>query len=127
MDGNQWLVFGQCRNAAFQSLADNNALSLVYKSAHCCQLKSSRDERDEERGRKRERESVEMVKKGAAGPGEAMRKGGERRLGSRLRLGGENLLKISGVESTVGKVEEERASGRGERWKRGTKSGNVGV
>ena len=56
MDGNQWLVFGQCRNAAFQSLADNNALSLVYKSAHCCQLKSSRDERDEERGRKRERE-----------------------------------------------------------------------
>lgn len=79
-------------------------------------------------GRERERESVvEMVKKGAAGPGETMRKGGERRLGSRLRLGGENLLKISGVESTVGKVEEERASGRGERWKRGTKSGNVGV
>lgn len=56
MDGNQWLVFGQCRNAAFQSLADNNALSLVYKSAHCCQLKSSRDERDEERGGGGERE-----------------------------------------------------------------------
>lgn len=56
MDGNQWLVFGQCRNAAFQSLADNNALSLVYKSAHCCQLKSSRDER--------EGESEEVAKKG---------------------------------------------------------------
>lgn len=42
MAGNQWLVFGQCRNAGFQSLADNNALGLVYKSAHCCQLKSSR-------------------------------------------------------------------------------------
>ena len=56
MDGNQWLVFGQCRNAAFQSLADNNAPSLVYKSAHCCQLKSSRDKRVSERERERERE-----------------------------------------------------------------------
>lgn len=75
MDGNQWLVFGQCRNAAFQSLADNNALSLVYKSAHCCQLKSSRDERDEEKG-ERERESVEMVKKrgGRAGRGDEERR-----------------------------------------------------
>lgn len=45
----------------------------------------------------------------------------------RLRLGGENLLKISGVESTVGKVDEERVRGRGERWKRGTKAGSVGV
>ncbi|KAG7198631.1 hypothetical protein KM043_005990 [Ampulex compressa] len=55
MDGNQWLVFGQCRNGAFQSLADNNALGLVYKSAHCCQLKSSCDEREaDRRGRGRE-------------------------------------------------------------------------
>ena len=70
MDGNQWLVFGQCRNAAFQSLADNNALSLVYKSAHCCQLKSSRDERDEEKG-ERERERGDGEKGGW--PGRARR------------------------------------------------------
>lgn len=52
---------------------------------------------------------------------------GERGAERRLRLGGENLLKISGVESTVGKVDEERVKGRGERWKRGTKAGSVGV
>ena len=58
MDGNQWLVFGQCRNAAFQSLADNNAPSLVYKSAHCCQLKSSLATSE----RKSERRDVEQAK-----------------------------------------------------------------